>query len=226
MWAAGSGGAALAGGPFVFSGNVLRQTPASYATIGVSEANVVAYNEAIRRNCHRLAQDGLGVVHVDVAPYVDPGTDMAADGFHPDDRGHAHIRDAFFAAMEGLPRPLDRIAGEMVATRRPLREGVHKVVAAGAALRLPDVEAATVHDLRLTAPTCAITLPPAGTGKRLTLVLRQDGAGHRTVAWPLTVRWPGGNAPTLTRAARGVDVVTLLCADGASWLASADLDVR
>ena len=46
-------------------------------------------------------------------------------------------------------------------------------------------------------------------GGRYVIVLIQDGTGTNTVAWPSTVRWPGGITPTITATANKADIVTL-----------------
>jgi hypothetical protein len=57
----------------------------------------------------------------------------------------------------------------------------------------------------------------------MTLVLVQDAVGSRTVTWPVTVKWVGGTAPTLTTDANGVDVIGLFW-DGTNYFAAASLD--
>lgn len=93
-------------------------------------------------------------------------------------------------------------------------EGVNVVADAGAAETL-DVSAYTVHDLTLTT-TCALTLSGASETQAdsMTVMLRQDGTGSRTVTWPGSVEWPGSIAPVLATAANEVDVITLFTLDG------------
>ena len=53
----------------------------------------------------------------------------------------------------------------------------------------------------------------------LTIEIRQGGTGSYTIAWPGTVKWEGGVAPTLTTTVGKTDVVTLVTRDGGtSWL--------
>lgn len=40
------------------------------------------------------------------------------------------------------------------------------------------------------------------------LVLVQDSTGSRTVTWPVTVKWVGGTAPTLSTGANAIDIVS------------------
>lgn len=78
-----------------------------------------------------------------------------------------------------------------------------------------DLALGNVHDLTLDA-NCTLTLTGALNGKAcsVSLLLRQDGIGSRTVTWPGSVTWPAGTAPTLATAAGSVDFVVLLTIDG------------
>jgi hypothetical protein len=57
---------------------------------------------------------------------------------------------------------------------------------------------------------CTFTFTPPASDAVLYLKLTQDATGSRTVAWPGTVKWSGGVAPTLSTAANAVDIVTLV----------------
>ena len=86
-----------------------------------------------------------------------------------------------------------------------------------------------VFDITLTA-NCVITVsnPSAsGTASSITVILRQDGTGNRTVTWPASFDWASATAPTLSTGANEVDVITALTIDnGTTWLAfSAGLDL-
>lgn len=76
-----------------------------------------------------------------------------------------------------------------------------------------------VVDITLTANcTLATSGTAAGAAYTVTLILRQDGTGSRTVTWPTTTKWAGGTPPTLSTAASAVDVVTLTTVDnGTTW---------
>lgn len=52
----------------------------------------------------------------------------------------------------------------------------------------------------------AINNPLAG--QSLTVVVRQDGTGSRTLGWPASIKWVGASAPTLTTTAARNDVFT------------------
>jgi hypothetical protein len=56
--------------------------------------------------------------------------------------------------------------------------------------------------------------PDPGRAGACTLILRQDGAGGRTLAWPGAVRWPGGQPPAITNAPNAIDVISLVTRDG------------
>lgn len=103
---------------------------------------------------------------------------------------------------------------------RDTAEVVDTEAISGAAYTL-DHNLANVHDVTLTA-ACTITFsnPPAsGRAGTLTLILRQDATGSRTVVWPASVDWPDGTEPTLSTAANAVDVFTFLTVDGGTtWL--------
>lgn len=60
---------------------------------------------------------------------------------------------------------------------------------------------------------------PSGTNAvSLTLLLTATGSS-RSVAWPAGVKWPDGQAPTLSTINGRIDVITLLSADnGSTWL--------
>jgi len=74
---------------------------------------------------------------------------------------------------------------------------------------------ANLFSLTLTA-NCTFTLSGATAGKScsVTVMLKQDGTGSRTVTWPSSVKWSGGTAPTLTATANKVDFVSILSVDG------------
>jgi hypothetical protein len=60
-----------------------------------------------------------------------------------------------------------------------------------------------------------ITMPTAVSGKSFILLLRQDATGSRTVTWS-TVKWPNGNAPTITTTASKQDILSFV-SDGTNW---------
>lgn len=83
-----------------------------------------------------------------------------------------------------------------------------------------DYTSGNVAIVTMNANITSMTLsnPPAsGRVGELTLILKQDGTGSRTVSWPAAVKWPGGTAPTLSGANK-VDIITLITDDaGTTW---------
>lgn len=79
-----------------------------------------------------------------------------------------------------------------------------------------DLEAGNVLDLTLTGNvTYTFSNPPAsGKGGAFTLIQTQDGTGSRSVTWPGSVEWAGGEAPTVTATAGATDVFTFVTVDG------------
>jgi len=76
------------GAPEVFAGGVIRE---QYDSIAASTA---AYDADAAADVALLSGDGLPVYFVPVRNFVNADTDMF-DGFHPNDTGHLHLRDAF-----------------------------------------------------------------------------------------------------------------------------------
>lgn len=92
--------------------------------------------------------------------------------------------------------------------------------ASGAAPNL-DLSAGSVQDVTLTAnATLTISNPPAtGKGYGVTLILRQDATGSRTLTWPTSIKWAGGAAPVISTAANSIDVYTFYTTNGGvTWL--------
>lgn len=61
-------------------------------------------------------------------------------------------------------------------------------------------------------PTLTFVAPSVSGGggnypAKLTLIIRQDAMGSRTITWPGSVDWPGGSAPTLSTGANDVDIL-------------------
>lgn len=91
---------------------------------------------------------------------------------------------------------------------------LHTVASSGSSLTV-DIANGAVQDITLTANcTISLTSPAAGDAWGLTLLLRQDASGGRTVTWPGSVTWIGGVAPVLHSGASTFDFVTLITVDG------------
>lgn len=69
----------------------------------------------------------------------------------------------------------------------------------------------------LTASTTSLTItaPTTGVGNFL-LKIVQDASGPWTVAWPASVNWPGGTAPTLSGAS-ATDIISMYWDGTAYW---------
>lgn len=95
-------------------------------------------------------------------------------------------------------------------------EIVNTVATSGTEQTLPAPSTATLHHLTLT-DNCAITLPEAKAGQSLTVLLKQDGIGSRTVTWHSAL-WAGGTPPTLSTDANAIDVLVFICIDNTNWM--------
>lgn len=102
----------------------------------------------------------------------------------------------------------------------------HSVIvtaSSGSSLTL-DIAAGTTQDITLDSSSVALSLSnPAASGKagQMTIIIRQDGTGGRTITWPGSVLWAGGTAPTLSGGASAVDIFQLMTSDGGtSWFGS------
>lgn len=76
------------------------------------------------------------------------------------------------------------------------------------------------HTLTENVTTVSIALPPAsGTLGEILIKFKQNGTGSWTVAWPASVKWPGGVAPVITTTATtGTDLISLKTWDaGTTW---------
>jgi hypothetical protein len=106
------------------------------------------------------------------------------------------------------------------------KETVNTVAASGAT---PSISLANGNVQMVTlSANAALTLTGStnGVACSLSLYLKQDSTGGRTVTWPASVKWPGGVAPSLSSAANKIDLVVLETLDGGTtWfsaLAGAD----
>lgn len=94
-------------------------------------------------------------------------------------------------------------------------ESLNIVTSSTSALAVDPADGAT-QDITLD-DDCTFTISnPANSTDAwgMTLYLRQDGTGSRTVTWPDSVTWIGGSAPTLETDADAYDMVALVTVDG------------
>lgn len=109
--------------------------------------------------------------------------------------------------------------------------GRETVATNNAAGSTPTVDLANgnVQMITLTA-NASLTLTGASNGVAcsLSLYLKQDGTGGKTLTWPASVKWAGAIAPTLSTGANKVDLVVLETLDGGTtWYGSlAGVDFR
>lgn len=79
-----------------------------------------------------------------------------------------------------------------------------------------------VFNLTLTgATTLTLTGATSGRACAISIYLRQDATGGRSVTWPTGSKWAGGSAPTLSSAANSLDIVVFESLDGGTnWYGS------
>lgn len=84
-----------------------------------------------------------------------------------------------------------------------------------------DLANGNVFDVSLTgATTLSFTGAQEGKACSFSLYLRQDGTGSRTVTWPNTVKWSGGE-PTISTGANAIDILVFESIDGGgTWFGS------
>jgi len=85
--------------PRVLVSNVIRMTAAAYSAYGTSLANVTAYNGIISDVISEFTSDTADVALIDNYSDIAPSTDLAGDGVHLNDAGHAKVSENFAAAM-------------------------------------------------------------------------------------------------------------------------------
>jgi hypothetical protein len=98
-----------------------------------------------------------------------------------------------------------------------------RVAGAASATTILDLSSANIFDVSQAVNITSLTFanaPATGYGYSFTLIRRKDAtATARTIAWPASVKWPGGVAPILTQTTSAVDVFSFLTVDGGTtWL--------
>lgn len=81
-----------------------------------------------------------------------------------------------------------------------------------------DLSNGSVQVLTLTG-NATLTFPAPVAGKGLTILLKQDATGSRSVSWPASVKWPSITAPTITTTASKLDKFVFI-SDGTYWYGS------
>jgi hypothetical protein len=86
-----------------------------------------------------------------------------------------------------------------------------------------DCANANIFDVTLNAnSTVAFSnVPSSGTAVGVTLVVKQDAVGGRTLGYPGSVKWTDGQAAVLATGAAKTDIITFFTIDGGTnWLSS------
>lgn len=97
-----------------------------------------------------------------------------------------------------------------------------KYVATYAASQTINWDNGNVQEITLTGNITSLTLSNPVSGARYLLVLKQDGTGGRTVAWPAAIKWPGAVAPVLSGSNKR-DIISLIY-DGSVYYCQAAVD--
>ncbi len=82
---------------------------------------------------------------------------------------------------------------------------IHVIGDSGASKTVDWNNGNTQH-ITLTA-NCTLTFSNGLSGRKYTLIVKQDATGSRTITWPGTARWSGGNTPTLTTTGNTTDYI-------------------
>jgi hypothetical protein len=83
--------------------------------------------------------------------------------------------------------------------------------------------AGNVQTITLSSATTTLTFNNGQAGGEYTLILTQDGTGHRAVVWPGSIQWEHGAVPTLSTNPYTDDIVHLIY-DGSIYLGSSSLN--
>jgi len=119
---------------------------------------------------------------------------------------------------------------DQLATRPEMKdyaETLNAIGSTGGGTQDIDINSGNVASATVDTSTNTFTFSnPSATGKSCSFTLYLTNGGSQTVAWPATVDWAGGTAPTLT--ASGVDVLAFTTLDaGTIWYGfAAGLDMQ
>jgi hypothetical protein len=84
-----------------------------------------------------------------------------------------------------------------------------------------DLSAGNVFEVTIAEDVVSMILanpPAAGLAGSCTLILKQDATGDRRLAWPHSIRWPGGVTPLVSAGGNAVDIFAFVTVDsGANW---------
>jgi hypothetical protein len=100
-------------------------------------------------------------------------------------------------------------------------ETANKTVASLTGALAVDLTDGGVQSITLTENITSVSFsnaPPSGQLGTVTLFMKQDATGSRTVTWPASILWAGGTDLVLSTAANAMDVVSFMTKDGgATW---------
>lgn len=163
----------------------------------------IAYTAAEDAPTQPIGDEGEGTVGAGDGTYV--------GSLHVHEHGNLSVSDTHHhdtTQVEGLSD------GTFLTATDGEQHVVNTVASSGTTETL-DLATGNIHDVTLT-DNCTFTFAGAtnGVGCYLTLILRQDSTGGRTVTWPASVAWPDATAPTLSTAANDVSILSFLTRDG------------
>lgn len=185
-----------------------RFTTGSPATASPGGAGAAGTSGAVARSDHRHPTPpwATAVAAIGTTPAVGTADEYArADHRHAIDGGYVRLDTGGDLARAQLVRPQLRNYSEAVQTN-----------AAATGAVTVDLAGGNVAHLTLTGNiTLALAgAPPSGQAGTVTLYLRQDATGGRTVTWPGSAQFPGGVRPSLSTTPNSLSVVTLSTIDG------------
>ena len=194
------------GGASLFQGDVLIKTPSTnQLRIDASQNTGFASNFALEsdRPGNSDGQQG-GRVRFEnqgAQPYAEVAGLVVSDTtgmleFRTSDQRRMLINEVGVVAVSGVARVDETL-------HTPVR---NKASASGLSLNM-----AVGNIFRIVlGHNVTFTLSNPRSGAKYSLILKQDNTGGRTAAWPASVKWRNGAAPTLTSPSGSVDIVTMI----------------
>lgn len=84
-----------------------------------------------------------------------------------------------------------------------------------------DLSLGVVQEIELTENVTDINFtnynPDTDYSSSVTIKIKQDAVGSRSIAWPASIVWNGGTSPTMTATALATDLYVFITYDGATW---------
>jgi hypothetical protein len=166
------------------------------------------------------ATSGAATVNLAIDAAVDVGVDgTGVDvSFHSGTAGDLMLWDASDKALEFTDSKIT-MGDNLIETPEFIdyAESVNVVGGTGGGTQDFDIALGNVHTATVDTSANTFTFGnPSATGKSCSFTLILTNGASQTVAWPASVDWAGGTAPTLTAA--GVDILTFMTIDaGTIW---------